>query len=216
MHMPEPTARQRTVDRLSEKPTVADSASLTQCTLGSYTEVAGNVKMIDCELGDYSYVMKACNIIYTDIGKFANIASEVRINPGNHPVEWVSQHHFLYRCKLYGFADEDRESFFHWRSLQRVTIGHDTWIGHRAIILPGICVGNGAVIGAGSVVSRDVPAYGIVAGVPAKVLRFRFPKAIREAFENIGWWNWDHETLRQRLEDFYDIRRFIHLYGDRP
>lgn len=216
MNTPEQPARQQTVVRLSENPTVADSASLTRCRLGSYTEVAGHASMVDCELGDYSYVMEHCDIIHTDIGKFANIASGVRINPGNHPVEWVSQHHFLYRCRLYGFAEEDRESFFYWRSLQRATIGHDTWIGHRAIILPGITIGNGAVVGAGSVVSSNVPPYAIVAGVPAKILRFRFPKAIRQAIENIGWWNWDHETIRERLDDFYDIRRFVHLYGDRP
>lgn len=200
---------------LAEEPTIAPTATVKGCTLGRYTEVADQATLSESMLGDYSYVMERCNIIYTDIGKFSNIASEVRINPGNHPMEWVSQHHFLYRLRRYGFGQEDNSSFFNWRRLQRVRVGHDTWIGHRAIILPGVQLGNGAVVAAGSVVTKNVPPYTIVAGVPAKPVRQRFPEAIWQALEKICWWDWDHDTLKVRLEDFYDIRRFLALYGDR-
>jgi phosphonate metabolism protein (transferase hexapeptide repeat family) len=200
---------------LAEEPAIAPTARVKGCTLGRYTEVAAQATLSESMLGDYSYVMERCDIIYTDIGKFANIASEVRINPGNHPMEWVSQHHFLYRLRRYGFGQEDNSSFFNWRRLQRVRIGHDTWIGHKAIILPGVQIGNGAVVAAGSVVTKNVPPYTIVAGVPAKPVRQRFPEAIWQALEKICWWDWDHDTLKVRLEDFYDIRRFLALYGDR-
>jgi phosphonate metabolism protein (transferase hexapeptide repeat family) len=126
--------------------------------LGKYTEVAAGAKLTESSLDDYSYVMERCEIIYSSIGKFSNIASDVRINPGNHPLEWVSQHHFLYRLKQYGFAEENNESFFGWRRLQKVSIGHDTWIGHKAIILPGITIGNGAVVAAGAVVTMRCQA----------------------------------------------------------
>jgi len=200
---------------LSEEPTVMPTAWVKECTLGRYTEVADQANLTESVLGDYSYVMERCDIIYTDIGKFVNIASEVRINPGNHPMEWVSQHHFLYRLRRYGFGHEDNHPFFNWRRLQRVTVGHDTWIGHKAIILPGVRLGNGAVVAAGAVVTKDVPPYTVVAGVPAKPVRQRFPEAIWRSLEKICWWDWDHETLGERLEHFYDIRRFIALYGDR-
>lgn len=199
--------------RLSTTPYIAESACVTNCNLGRYTEISDHAVLAESSLGDYSYVMQRCDIIYTDIGKFSNIASDVRINPGNHPVEWVSQHHFLYRLKQYELAGEDNESFFKWRSIQRVHIGHDTWIGHRAIILPGITIGNGAVIAAGSVVTKDVAPYTIVGGVPAKQIRQRFPSAIGRSLEKIGWWHWSHEQLRERLEDFYNIREFIHKYN---
>ncbi len=199
--------------KLSITPAIAESALVQDCDLGAYTEVAKDAKIVDSNLGDYSYVMERCNIISTDIGKFANIASDVRINPGNHPMEWASQHHFLYRCKQYGFKDHDNQSFFNWRKRQRVVIGHDTWIGHKAIILPGVTVSNGAVVAAGAVVSRDVAPYTVVGGVPAKMLRKRFPEAIWKTLENIGWWDWDHETIKERLDNFYDIRTFIDLYG---
>jgi phosphonate metabolism protein (transferase hexapeptide repeat family) len=198
---------------LSEQPQIDPTASLENVTMGKYTEIAAGSKLTETSLDDYSYVMERCEIIYTSIGKFSNIASDVRINPGNHPIEWVSQHHFLYRLKQYGFADDDNESFFGWRRLQQVSIGHDTWIGHKAIILPGIRIGNGAVVAAGGVVTRDVKPYSVVAGVPAKPLRSRFPEAVWKVLEEIAWWDWDHQTIQSRIDDFYDIRRFISLYG---
>lgn len=198
---------------LSELPTIAPDAMVVESQLGCYTEIGAQAKLVESSLGDYSYMMERTDVIHTRIGKFANIASEVRINPGNHPVEWVSQHHFLYRRRLYGFRDADHQPFFNWRKLQRVTIGHDTWIGHKAVIMPGVTIGNGAVVAAGAVVTRDVAPYTIVAGVPAKPLRTRFPRQVWQQLEQIAWWDWSHELLKQRLEDFYDIRRFIDLYG---
>ena len=199
--------------QLSEKPDVVADAIVTDCELGEYTEIANGVKLAESSLGDYSYVMERCDIIYTDIGKFSNIASDVRINPGNHPMEWVSQHHFLYRCRLYGFRDEDNSAFFDWRKRQRVSIGNDCWVGHKAIILPGITIGNGAVVAAGAVVTKDVAPYTVVAGVPAKLVSKRFSKQIWQALEETAWWDWDHETLKERMDDFYDIRKFLQLYG---
>lgn len=198
---------------LSETPAIAATASVKNCRLGRYTEINDGTRIAESSLDDYSYIMERCDIISTEIGKFVNIASEVRINPGNHPMEWVSQHHFLYRRRQYRMRDTDLQTFFDWRKRQKVTIGHDVWIGHKAIVLPGIRIGNGVVIGAGSVVTRDVAPYAIVAGVPAKQIRLRFPQAIWQAVEATGWYHWSHETLRERLDDFYDIHRFLDMYG---
>ena len=198
---------------LSEKPAISPSAVVTDCMVGLYTEIAADVWMVESSLDNYSYAMERSNIAYTDVGKFVNIASEVRINPVNHPVDWVSQHHFLYRTRQYGLKDANNEDVFHWRKLQRVTVGNDVWIGHGAIILPGLTVGNGAAIAAGSVVTKDVGPYTIVAGNPAKIVRNRFPQSIWTELESISWWDWDHDTLKKRVDDFYDLRRFLRLYG---
>ena len=208
------TAPNAHLDFLSEEPTIATTAQVKDCTFGRFNEVAAETKMVECSLDDYSYVMERCDVICTSIGKFANIASEVRINPGNHPMEWVSQHHFLYRRRQYLMRESDHQAFFNWRRRQRVTIGHDTWIGHRAIIMPGLTIGNGAVIGSGAVVTHNVPPYAIVAGVPAKIIRYRFPEAIWQAIEKTGWYHWDHKTLKERLDYFYDVRLFLDTYGD--
>ena len=154
--------------KLAEAPSIAADAWVSACELGRYTEVAAGAALEESRLDDYSYVMERCDIVCADIGKFANIASEVRINPSNHPMDWVSQHHFLYRRRMYGLHREDHAAFLNWRRRQRVQIGHDTWLGHRAIIMPGVRVGNGAVVGSAAVVTHDVPPYAIVAGAPGR------------------------------------------------
>jgi phosphonate metabolism protein (transferase hexapeptide repeat family) len=199
--------------RLGLAPSIAPSASVRDCRFGRFTQVGEQVHMANCLLDDYTYVQPYCDLMSTDIGKFANIASMVRINPGFHPMEYPTLHHFSYRPTMYGMADEDDAAFFEWRSRQRVVIGHDTWIGHGAVIMPGVRIGNGAVVGSNSVVTKDVPPYAIVGGVAAKVIRQRFPRAIAQALEATAWWDWDHDTLTERLPEFKDLRGFLAKYA---
>jgi carbonic anhydrase/acetyltransferase-like protein (isoleucine patch superfamily) len=79
--------------------------------------------------------------------------------------------------------------------------------------MPWVRIGNGAVVGSNSVVTKDVPAYAIVAGVGAKVIRQRFPKAIAQALESTAWWHWDHDTLTERMPEFKDLRSFLAKYA---
>ncbi|MDD2880794.1 MAG: DapH/DapD/GlmU-related protein [Rhodoferax sp.] len=199
--------------RLGLAPTIAPGASVRDSRFGRYTQVGDQVHMANCLLDDYAYVQPYCDLMSTDIGKFANIASMVRINPGFHPMDYPSLHHFTYRPTMYGMAEQDDAAFFEWRSRQRVVIGHDTWIGHGAVIMPGVRIGNGAVVGSNSVVTKDVPAYAIVGGVAAKLIRQRFPRAISEALDATAWWDWDHDTLTERLPEFKDLRSFLAKYA---
>lgn len=187
---------------LSETPYIDASASVKDCRLGRYTEVGARTKLTECEMGDYSYIVQDGEVIYTRIGKFCSIARAVRINPGNHPMHRVAQSHFTYRASQFFDGEEDDADFFEWRRSFPVTIGNDVWIGHGAIVLPGRTIGNGAVIAAGAVVTKDVAAYQIVAGTPAKVIRPRFAPEIATRIDALAWWDWDHERLRAALGDF--------------
>lgn len=201
--------------KLGLAPTIDPTAEVTASTLGRYTEIGPRTKLNEVALGDYSYVVNDSDIAYARIGKFTSIAAMTRINPGNHPMDRASQAHFTYRASAYFDDVEDEPSFFDWRRAHGVTIGNDVWIGHGAIILPGRTVGDGAVVAAGAVVSKDVPAYTVVAGVPARPVKRRFPEAIGERLQALAWWDWEHARLRAALEDFRTlaIEAFLEKHG---
>ncbi len=185
-----------------DTPLIHPTATVEASTLGRYTEVEARSRLSETALGDYSYVMQDCMVWAATIGKFANIAAAVRINATNHPTWRPTLHHFTYRAGDYFEGAEDEAEFFARRRATPVTIGHDVWIGHGATLLPGVTVGDGAVVGAGAVVSRDVAPYTIVGGVPARLIRERFPAAVAERYRRLAWWDWPHDALFAALEDF--------------
>jgi phosphonate metabolism protein (transferase hexapeptide repeat family) len=199
--------------RLGDYPTVHPSCRLYACHVGAWTDLGANTSMVESTFGDYSYAAGDVQIIYADVGKFCSIASHVRINPGNHPMGRVTQHHMTYRRAQYGFAETDDAEFFDWRRAHRCHVGHDVWIGHGAIVLPGVSIGTGAVVGAGAVVTKDVPPYTVVAGVPARPIRRRFDEPTCERLLAIAWWEWDRETLAARFAELNDVAAFVQRYG---
>ena len=190
---------------LSVTPAIDPTASLKSSTLGAYCEVGARTSLTEVAMGDYSYVVNDSQIAYTTIGKFCSIAAMTRINPGNHPMHRATQAHFTYRASAYFPGEPDEESFFNWRREHHVYIGHDVWVGHGAIILPGRSIGTGAVVAAGAIVTKDVPAYTIVAGNPARVIRRRFPQDIQDRLMTLAWWNWTHDALHRALPDFRNL-----------
>ena len=187
---------------LSTTPLIHPSAMVLDSTLGAYTEVGARTSLAEVSLGDYSYIVNDGNVIYTEIGKFCSIAAMVRINPGNHPMRRASQAHFTYRASTYFPGESDEADFFAWRRAHRVTIGHDVWVGHGAVVLPGRTIGHGAVVAAGAIVTKDVPPYMIVAGNPARIIRPRFAESVAQRLQTLAWWDWSHESLRLALPDF--------------
>src|ERR1700676_4733847 len=197
---------------LSVEPTVDPSAKLHDTRLGAYC--GARTILHEVTMDDYSYVVNDAQVTYATIGKLCSIAAMTRINPGNHPMHRASPPHFTYRASAYFSEESDEAEFFEWRRGHRVYIGHDVWIGHGAIVLPGRNVGTGAVVAAGAIVTKDVPAYTIVAGNPARAIKRRFPEAVTNRLTGLAWWDWDHEVLRRALPDFRQlaIEEFLEKY----
>lgn len=198
---------------LGAKPHIDEGCKIINTTFGSYNEVGKHSVLENVDMGDYSYVMEFCYLQNTIVKKFANIAAMTRIGPTDHPMQRVTQHHFTYRRKLYGLDTVDDTEFFTARAARHTVIGHDTWIGHGAIIMPEVQVGDGSVIGSGAIVTKDVPAYSIVVGSPARVIKMRFSDRTIEQLLAIRWWDWPDEQLRANFQDFLlDGEQFAEKY----
>ncbi len=199
---------------LSIQPHIDPTATLRESRAGAYCEIGARTVLHEVTLGDYSYVVNDSQIAYASIGKFCSIAAMTRINPGNHPMHRAAQAHVSYRASAYFPGESDDSEFFAWRRSHHVTFGHDVWIGHSAIVLPGRSIGTGAVVAAGAVVTKDVPAYTIVGGNPAKPIRRRFSERVADELIALAWWDWGHERLRTALPDFRNlpVESFIEKY----
>ena len=201
--------------RLGHEPLIHEGARVNKSTFGRYCEVGAFSSLNEVTFGDYAYCANHANIAYASIGKFANIASMTRINGGNHPTWRASLHHFMYRSEQYWpdrFTDDP--DFFQWRRDAWIEIGHDTWLGHGAQIMPGRKVGTGAVVAAGAIVTKDVPPYSIVGRNPATEIRPRFDARTAERLLGLAWWDWDHDRLGDALMDFrtLDAEAFLEKY----
>jgi phosphonate metabolism protein (transferase hexapeptide repeat family) len=197
---------------LSEEPRVDPTAMIRDSRLGAWTEVGPGWSLLGVVLGDYSYAAGSDGVIHnTEIGNFCSLASHVVVNPGDHPMQRVTQHHLTYRKSRYELGPDD-DTVFDWRRSRACRIGHDVWIGHGAMVMAGVAVGTGAVVGAGSVVTRDVAPYQVVVGAPARPVRSRFPEAVVEKLLGSRWWEWHHELLSQRMDDLTDLSRFLEKY----
>jgi phosphonate metabolism protein (transferase hexapeptide repeat family) len=199
----------------AQNPLIHPNCSISNSTFGPYTEIGENSRITNSTFEAYSYCDRLSDIANTTVGKFANIAAMTRIGPTDHPMEKASLHHFLYRSSYYWDDTPDDPAFFQARASRRTILGPDCWIGHAAIIRPEVSIGAGSVVAAGAVVTKDVPPYMIVAGIPATPLRERFPETIATRLLTLAWWNWDHARLRAALEDFRSLsaEAFLDQYG---
>lgn len=154
----------------------------------------------DSNIGRHTYFAKS-KVVRADIGAFCCIGPEVVIGGlGAHPTHYISTHPVFYSTRLQSgktFAENNLIE-----EISRVKIGNDVWIGARAIILDGINVGDGAIIAAGAVVSKDVPPYAIVGGVPAKVIRYRFSPEVIASLLEWKWWKYPDYVLKNLAKDF--------------
>lgn len=170
------------------------------------SQVEAGTAFIDSTMARHSFCGYDCEIAATDIGPFCSIANHVAIGGGRHPIEWVGTSPVFYEGRD---SVAKKFSTFTRPPPRRTTIGADVWIGYRAIIMQGVSIGHGAVIGAGSVVTADVPPYAIVAGTPARLIRYRFEEALRGALLDSHWWDRPDAILERCSASIRDPEDFL-------
>lgn len=152
-------------------------------------------------INEYSYIGHNTNINNTTIGKYCSFSKNIIIGIGTHPTNFVSTSPLFFTVRNgtgYSWITEDKFD----DTPAPVTIGNDVWVGLNSSIMGGVTVGNGAIIAAHSVVTKDVPPYAIVGGVPAKIIKYRFSEEIIAQLEELKWWDMPEEVLKKSIHHF--------------
>lgn len=178
---------------------VAFSARVEYSCVNPKAKVWRKAKIFHSSIEAYSYVGPGSRVIYANIGKFCSISDAI-IGMGSHPLTNIATSSlFTGKRNGTGYSWVKKSCFDEFKT---ITIGNDVWIGTRAIIMSGVNIGNGAVVGAGAIVTHDVPPYAIVAGVPAKVIRYRFPQGLIDKLEEAKWWDLPDDVLKEHINLF--------------
>lgn len=156
------------------------------------------------------------------IGRYCSVSENVKTVNGLHPTtDFVSTHPSFYStvsCVELSYTDESKfqeYKYAHEEEKLAVDIGNDVWIGYGATILAGVRIGDGAVVASGAVVTKDVPPYAIVGGVPAKVIRNRFSDEQIDALQKIKWWDKSPQWLKEHADEMADIDIFLKNNGEK-
>ncbi|WP_373032911.1 CatB-related O-acetyltransferase [Sulfurovum sp.] len=183
-------------------------AYVTNSNFGRYNTLYEKVVLKHVILDDFTYVAESTHICHTTIGKFCSIGADCRIGLGKHPsATFVSSHPIFFSAAKQAQVSFADKSYFN--EYENITIGNDVWVGANAIVMDGVNIADGAIIAAGSVVTKDVPAYAVAGGVPARIIRYRFNKKEISRLLELKWWNMDFQYLKNNFKKFHNIENFL-------
>ncbi len=191
----------------------ASGSVVKKSTIGDNVAIGQDVRFVNSSIARYSYISSSSKISNSEIGAFCSIGPGVLIGPGKHPTHFVSTSPVFYsplrQCGV-SFSDESR-----YVENEKTVIGNDVWIGAGVVVLDGLKIGNGAVLAANSVITSDVPAFAIVGGIPARIIKKRFDEDTCRALEGIAWWEWSEEKIQKTSSEFCgNVLDFIEKYSE--
>ena len=177
---------------------------MTDSTFGQFVAIDHHAWVDHSALGDHSYVADYGYVAFADVGKFCSIGNRCFVGLPSHPTSgFVSTHPAFYsRIPSIWANYADRDSYTSW---VRTTLGNDVWIGAGAQVKGGVTIGDGAVVAAGAMVTRDVEPYAIVGGVPARLIRPRFDEETVSFLLRFRWWDKPEAWLREHYRVFHDV-----------
>lgn len=183
-------------------------SNATNCKFGLYNTIYNEVSLSNVSLGDFTYIAGNTNISRTTIGKFCSIGPDCKVGLGKHPSkDFVSTHPIFFstlRQAQVSFADRN-----YFEEFADIKIGNDVWLGANIIVVDGVNIGDGAIVAAGSVVTKDIPPYAIIGGVPAKIIKYRFEQEEIKRLLEMRWWDMDIESIKDNFKKFHNVKRFL-------
>lgn len=190
-------------NEIADNAVILDGCEISGCTLEQYSRLKRLVEFRDSTLGAYSSISSHSVVVATDIGRFCSIAHGTFIGLWEHNAFTTTHSFYLYETSggfVKGYKNYEKDKI-------RTLIGHDVWIGANAIVLKGVSIASGAIVGAGAVVTKDVDDYSIVAGNPARFLRYRFDEEDRDLLLKAQWWDFPRDVIQDMVnnEVWYSI-----------
>ncbi len=170
------------------------SSKINNCLFEEEVRVSHSVEISNTKVSYLSSIGRYSKIVHSEIGKYCAISWDTTINAISHPYDHLTVSAFPYVPYVGNFVQERKQSY------QKVVIKNDVWIGANSVIMPGVIIGNGAIIGAGAVVTKDVADYAIVAGIPAKIIKYRFSKDLIKRLLELKWWDLDPKIIKEHIE----------------
>ncbi|MFT3782544.1 MAG: DapH/DapD/GlmU-related protein [Nibricoccus sp.] len=196
--------------------TIEEGAEVWNSRLERNVTVQRRCVLDRASIGGWSYIARETILNDVEVGRFCSIGPRTYIGAGDHPTTLLSTSPAFYSDRGQCGPSFSSKTLFQER--RRVHIGHDVWIGAHVFIRDGVTVGNGAILAAGAIVTKDVPPYSIVGGVPAKPIRGRFSDDIVAKLEALGWWQWNEEKLA-RAQPYLaqsDPKKFLSWAATQP
>jgi acetyltransferase-like isoleucine patch superfamily enzyme len=182
------------------------------CSFEGQNKLSTGSYVVDSQLGYASYIGRNSEISHTKVGRFCSIGENVKIVRATHPVDgFASTHPAFYSTGAYtSFVEEDKfEELIQDEDGWSAKIGNDVWIGNNVLIKGGVTIGNGAVIAMGAVVTKNVPDYAIVGGIPARIIRYRFTDSCRAKLIQTKWWEKDLKWIKSHASLFENVEELL-------
>lgn len=182
--------------------------TVNNCSFGFFNTIYDFVSLNNVQLGDFTYIANGTSISKTSIGKFCSIGPGCKVGLGKHPTrDFVSTHPVFFsdlKQSQISFSDKKYLNEF-----SDIKIGNDVWFGANVIVVDGVNISDGVIVAAGSVVTKDIPPYAIVGGVPAKIIRYRFNQNEINELLCSKWWDNDFSFLKKNFKYFHNIHDYV-------
>ncbi len=175
----------------------------TKSSFTKFTHILRGARLNNAHIGKYSRVGVNCKLTNVTVGNFSCIGADCVVGVGQHPTNYLTYHSIFYKQGNWGWHDDWIKYPKGFQEQAHITIGNNVWIGQKVVIMDGVTIGDNSIVATGAIVTKDVPPYSIVGGVPAKVIKTLFNDEMRKRLDEIQWWNLEDNEITKVIDLFH-------------